>query len=80
MLAGDPADSHSAQQERQRQRQQSGQSAESSGSAESAAPAKREAPPPTWVHDLFQVRPLACRGDPGLRQHPLYRTSTATKK
>ena len=47
----------SSQQEQQRQRQESGQSAESSSSEPAeAVPPKKAAPPPTWIHDLFQVR------------------------
>jgi len=43
----------SSQAEWLRQRQESGQSAESIG-AEVAAP-KKAVPPPTWIHNLFQV-------------------------
>lgn len=62
--AAENADS-SSQQERQRQGpesgqvsgQVSGQNAESSScKAAEAAPSKEAATPPTWIHDLFQVR------------------------
>ena len=47
----------SSQQEQQRQRQESGRSVESSSSSTAeAVPPKKPAPPPTWIHDLFQVR------------------------
>ena len=46
----------SSQQEQQRQRQESGQSADSSSSTAEGIPEKKAAPPPTWIHDLFQVR------------------------
>ena len=49
------ADSASQADWQQRQRQESGRKAESNGAGVVAA-LKQAPPPPTWIHDLFQVR------------------------
>ena len=52
-----PSLDHDTQAElQQRQRQDTNNSAESNGGVVAVAP--KQAPPPTWIHDLFQVKTL----------------------